>query len=239
MYWTSSLRFTAVAVVAAVISASPAAQDITSKDLLDGLANPSRWLTYSGTYDGQRFSPLTEITPANAGQLSARWTFQTGISGHKFEATPVVVDGTLYVTGPLNHAWAIEGKTGKQLWHYQRSLPAADQLKVCCGMVNRGFAVYHDRLFMATLDAHLVALDMKTGNPLWDVPIADYHQGYASTVAPLVVKDKVIVGIAGGEYAIRGFMDAYDPQTGNRLWRFYTVPAKGEKGSEKIGRAHV
>jgi alcohol dehydrogenase (cytochrome c) len=232
MYWTSSLRFTAVAVVAAAISASPAAQDITSKDLLDGLANPSRWLTYSGTYDGQRFSPLTEITPANAGQLSARWTFQTGISGHKFEATPVVVDGTLYVTGPLNHAWAIEGKTGKQLWHYQRSLPPADQLKVCCGMVNRGFAVYHDRLFMATLDAHLVALDMKTGKPVWDVPIADYHQGYASTVAPLVVKDKVIVGIAGGEYAIRGFMDAYDPQTGNRLWRFYTVPAKAEKGSE-------
>src|SRR5262245_66479666 len=101
---------------------SLAAQGITSKDLLDGLSNPSRWLIYSGDYSGQRFSPLTQITPANASQLAAQWTFQTGVV-NKFEATTIVLDGVLYVTGPLNHAWAIDGRTGKQIWHYQRTLP--------------------------------------------------------------------------------------------------------------------
>src|SRR5436190_14073300 len=128
MHWTAVRRFAAVAAVTAAVGISVVAQDITSQDLLDGLANPSRWLTYSGTYDGQRYSPLTQITPANAGQLTAVWTFQTGIAGHHFETTPLVIDGILYVTGPLNHAWAIETKTGKQLWHYQRQLPAVDQL---------------------------------------------------------------------------------------------------------------
>ena len=98
------------------------AQDISNKDLLDGLANPSRWLTHSGDYTGQRFSPLTQITPANVGQLAAQWTFQTGVV-NKFEATPIVIDGVLYVTGSLNHAWAIDGRTGRQIWHYQRTFP--------------------------------------------------------------------------------------------------------------------
>ena len=205
------------------------AQSISNKDLLDGLANPSRWLTYSGDYSGRRHSPLTQITPANAGQLTAQWTFQTAVGG-KFEATPIVVDGVLYVTGPQNCAWAIDGRTGKEIWRYQRPVP--QDVKACCGLVNRGFAVYGDRLFMATLDAHLVALDMKTGKVVWDVEIADYKQGYASTPAPLIVKDKVIVGIAGGEFAIRGFLDAYDVNTGKRAWRFWTIPAPGEPGSE-------
>src|SRR5271154_2386330 len=133
----------ACAALAAIVTVH--AQDITNKDLLDGLANPARWLTHSGDYTGQRFSPLTQITPANAGRLSAQWSFQTNVV-NKFEATPIVIDGTLYVTGSLNHAWAIDGTTGKQIWHYQRTLP--EGLKVCCGLVNRGFAVYHDRLFM-------------------------------------------------------------------------------------------
>jgi alcohol dehydrogenase (cytochrome c) len=221
-------RLKAALSIAVAVSASLGAQNITSKDLLDGLANPARWLTHSGDYFGQRFSPLTQITPANADQLAAQWTFQTGVA-NKFEATPIVIDGTLYVTGALNHAWAIEGRTGKQLWHYQRKLP--EGLKVCCGMVNRGFAVYQDRLFMVTLDAHFVALEMKTGKVIFDVEMATVKDGFAGTGAPLVVHDKVIVGIAGGEYANRGFIDAYDPQTGARVWRFYTVPAPGEPGS--------
>jgi alcohol dehydrogenase (cytochrome c) len=130
----------------------------------------------------------------------------------------------------LNHAWAIDGATGKQLWHYQRRLP--DGLKVCCGLVNRGFAVLGDRLFMATLDAHLVALNMKDGTVIWDVELADYQQGYAATAAPLVVKGRLIVGIAGGEYANRGFLDAYNPADGKREWRFWTVPAPGETGAD-------
>ncbi|MGQ0736043.1 MAG: pyrroloquinoline quinone-dependent dehydrogenase [Acidobacteriota bacterium] len=205
------------------------AQGVTSQQLLEGLANPTRWLTYSGDYSGRRHSPLTEITPGNAARLAAQWTFQTGVAG-KFETTPIVIDGVLYATGPQNHAWAIDGRTGRQIWRYQRPVP--QDVRACCGLVNRGFGVLGDRLYLATLDAHLVALDMKTGKVVWDVEIADYRQGYASTPAPLIVDDKVIVGIAGGEFAIRGFLDAYDAKTGARVWRFWTIPAPGEPGSE-------
>jgi len=224
--WTT-LTFAALAG-----SLSLAAQEITSKDLLGGLANPARWLTYSGDYSGQRHSPLTQITSANANRLTTQWTFQTGISGHKFEATPIVIDGTMYVTGPEDNAWAVDARTGKQLWSYTRQLPPWTDLRICCGRVNRGFAVWGDRLLKTTLDAHLIALDRATGKVLWDVEMGDHLQGYASTVAPLVIGDKVIAGIAGGEFAIRGFLDAYDPRDGKRLWRFWTVPEPGQPGSE-------
>jgi alcohol dehydrogenase (cytochrome c) len=220
---------TAVAAFCVAAAATLSAQEITTKDIAAGLANSARWLTYSGDYTGQRFSPLTQISAANVEQLAAQWTFQTGVA-NKFEATPLVIDGTLYVTGPLNHAWALDGSSGRQLWHYQRTLPAT--LKVCCGMVNRGFAVYRDRLYMATLDAHLVALEMKSGKVIFDVEMETPERGFAGTGAPLVVKDKLIVGIAGGEFANRGFLDAYDPMTGQRIWRTYTIPAPGEKGSD-------
>ena len=205
------------------------AQQITTKDVSDGFANPARWLSYSGDYTGQRFSPLKQVSASNVEQLAAQWTFQTKVD-NKFEATPIVIDGTLYVTGPLNHAWALDGRTGRQIWHYQRTLPQT--LKVCCGMVNRGFAAFGDKLYMATLDAHLVALETKTGKVAWDIEMETAERGFAGTGAPLVVKDKLIVGIAGGEYANRGFIDAYDPADGKRLWRTFTIPAPGEKGSE-------
>ena len=225
--------------LAGVAAAYPVAQQIGTKDLLDGLANPSRWLVHSGDYTGKRHSPLTQITPANVGTLTPLWTFDTGLEAGratKFEATPVAIDGTLYVTGIYSNAWAINGRTGKQLWHYERQLP--NGLKVCCGPGNRGFAVYGDRLFMTTLDAHVVALDAKTGKPIWDVPLIDYRLGYASTVAPLVVKDKLIVGMAGGEFATRGFLDAYDLRDGKRIWRFYTIPAPGEPGGDTWPAGH-
>src|SRR5206468_10703054 len=161
-------------------------QEVTRQHLLDGLKNPGRWLMYSGDYMSQRHSPLTQITPANADQLTVQWTFQSGVLG-KFEATPIVIDGVLYVTGANNHAWALDARTGRRFWSYQRSLP--DRIPICCGMVNRGFAVYKDRLYMTTLDAHLVAMDMKTGSVIWDVEIDKYKRGYSGTVAPLVVKD--------------------------------------------------
>jgi alcohol dehydrogenase (cytochrome c) len=214
-------------------ASTPLAQQITNKDLRDGLKNPARWLVYSGDYNSTRHSPLAQITPANVGQLTTQWTFDTGVGAgpgviNKFEATPVVVDGVLYVTGINNHAWAIDGRTGKTIWHYQRQFPP--NMKVCCGPVNRGFAVLGDRLYMTTLDAHLMAFEMKTGAVVWDVPMIDYQLGYSSTVTPLVVKDKLIVGMAGGEYAMRGFLDAYDPQDGTRIWRFWTVPEPGQPG---------
>jgi alcohol dehydrogenase (cytochrome c) len=230
------MRFRTLPVLVVLLALAAAgqatAQQIGQQDLLSGLENPSRWLTYSGDYFGQRHSPLAQITTDNAAGLVAAWTFQTGIAGHKFESTPIVIDDVLYVTGPLNSAWAIDGRTGRQIWRYQRNLPPQSDLRVCCGMVNRGFAVYGDRLFMATLDAYLVALDRATGRVLWEVKLAEHLEGYASTVAPLIVNGKVIVGIAGGEYAIRGFLDAYDPEDGTQLWRFWTVPAPGEPGSE-------
>jgi alcohol dehydrogenase (cytochrome c) len=137
-----------------------------------------------------------------------------------------VIDGMIYATGPLNYAWAIDGRTGRRVWEYRRWQTMPTNLKVCCGLVNRGFAVYGDRLFMATLDAHLVALEMKTGKVIFDVEMETEERGFAGTGAPLIVKDKLIVGIAGGEYANRGFIDAYDPMTGNRLWRFSRFPRR-------------
>ncbi len=205
------------------------AQEITSNELLDGLKNPNRWLTYTGDYTGQRHSPLTEITPANVDQLRVQWAFQTGVLG-KFEATPVVIDEVMYITAQDNHAFALDARTGRRIWSYSRELP--EGLNICCGAVNRGFAVLGDKLFMSTLDSHLLALDMKTGNIVWDSIIDNHERGYTSTVAPLVVKDKVIVGIAGAEYGVRGFLDAFDAETGRRAWRFWAVPEPGAPGGE-------
>lgn len=213
-----------------VLSCSaPAYAQVTAARIRRAAAEPQNWLTYSGTYDGQRFSALKQITRENVAGLTAQWIFQSPTPG-KFEATPLVVDGVMYVTAQENHAYALDPRTGRAIWHYQRGLP--EKLRACCGRVNRGFAMLGDRLFLATLDAHVVALDSKTGNVLWDAEAADYSKGYSFTVAPLVVKNKVIVGISGGEYGIRGFIDAYDAETGKRAWRFYTIPAPGEPGSE-------
>jgi alcohol dehydrogenase (cytochrome c) len=204
---------------------------VTAAEILAGLpADGSHWLTFGGSYSNQRNSPLTQITPANVNRLLPQWTFQTGTLGN-FEATPLLRDNVLYVTGPQNVAWAIDARTGRQIWRYRRELPATG-LTACCGLVNRGFGMLGDKLFMTTLDAHLLALDMKTGAIVWDATLEDYKIGYASTIAPLVIKDKVIVGVAGGEFGIRGFIDAYDAQTGKRAWRFYTIPGPGEAGNK-------
>jgi alcohol dehydrogenase (cytochrome c) len=206
---------------------------VSDRDILDGLKNPERWLTYSGDYTGQRHSPLKQITPQNVAGLTHQWTFQTGTTtrGRGFEATPLLYDGVLYVTGSNNLAWALDARTGRPFWTYRRDLPA-DLTYGAQAPVNRGFAMLDHRLFMVTLDAHLLAFDRSTGRILWDIVLADYKIGYSATLAPLVVDGKVIVGISGGEYPTRGFLDAYDPQTGKRLWRFNTVPNPGEPGSE-------
>jgi len=203
---------------------------VTAQEILGGLTpDGSRWLTFGGNYSNQRHSPLTQITPANVNRLVPQWTFQTGSLGN-FETTSLFRDNVLYVTGPQNVAWSIDARTGRQIWRYRRELQP--NLTACCGLVNRGFGVLGDKLFMVTLDAHLLALDMRTGAIAWDVMMQDYRNGYASTIAPIVVKDKVIVGVAGGEFGIRGFIDAYEAQTGKRAWRFYTIPGPGEPGHE-------
>ena len=209
------------------------ALSITSQDLLGGLKNPARWLQYSGDYTGQRHSPLTQITPQNVSRLSPQWSFQadTLALSRGFEATPLIIDGVIYMTGSNGSAWAIDARTGRTFWRYRR--PNLPDLTAGAGYpVNRGFAVLGDRLFMATLDAHLIALDIKTGALLWDEAMVDYKTGYAATPAPLVVKDKVIIGSSGGENPTRGFITAFDAKTGKQLWRFYTIPNPGEKGSD-------
>jgi alcohol dehydrogenase (cytochrome c) len=197
--------------------------------LLKSAQEPQNWLTYSGDYKGWRYSGLKQINASNIGQLAVHWVFQTGILG-KFETTPLVIDGIMYVTGQDNLACALDARTGRLLWRYKHPLP--ERVLPCCGRVNRGFAALGNKVFLATLDAHVVALDAKTGNVVWDVVAEDYRKGYSFTLAPLAVKNKVIVGVSGGEYGIRGFIDAYDAETGQRAWRFYTVPGPGEPGNE-------
>jgi alcohol dehydrogenase (cytochrome c) len=210
---------------------------VGEKDLLGAATNNANWLMYGRTYDAHRYSPLAQINKKNVNRLIPVWTFQTGVLDG-FECTPLVIDGIMYITTPWNHAYAVDCKTGAQLWHYQKSLP--ENLALCCDAVNRGFAAWGDRLYMTTLDAHLVCLDRNTGEEIWDteVTIKDeegkeikqiYKLAYSATVAPLVIKDKVVMGISGAEYGIRGFIDAYDAKSGKRAWRFYTIPSPDDK----------
>lgn len=212
-----------------VLTCNSFAQNVTTSDLLTGLKNTSRWLTYSGDYTGQRHSPLEQITPTNVQKLAVQWIFQTETVG-KFEATPIVLDGFLYITGPDNRAWALDARTGREIWRHGENLPA--NIALCCGKVNRGFAVYGNKLYMSALDANLTALDMKTGSVVGGVNIDDHRKGYSATAAPLVVGNKIIVGISGADYGTRGFIDAFDANSGQRAWRLWTVPAPGEPGGE-------
>lgn len=205
------------------------AAEVTYDRLLRAGRDSGNWLTYSGTYSSQRHSALDQITRDNAGDLRLKWVYQLRTT-EKVETTPLVVDGVMYLTRPPNDVIALDTETGRPFWEYRRTLP--EPINVCCGRVNRGLAILGDRLFMGTVDAHLVALDAKTGSVVWDVEVADRRTGHAITNAPLALKDRIVTGIAGGEYGIRGFLDAYDPKTGKRLWRFWTVPEPGEPGNE-------
>jgi alcohol dehydrogenase (cytochrome c) len=218
-----------VLLIGLLLTGTSARSQVSYERLRDAAQEPQNWLTYSGNYSSWRYSALDQIHIRNVHRLSLNWAFQVADVG-QFETTPVVVDGVLYGTGQNNRAFALDARTGRAIWRYQRNLP--QKLQPCCGMVNRGFAILGNRLFMATLDAHIIALDTKTGNLLWDTTAADYHQAYTFTVAPLAVKNKVIVGVSGGEYGVRGFIDAYDADTGRRLWRFDTVPGPEQPGHD-------
>ena len=201
---------------------------VTSIGCSSAAAEPQNWLTYSGGYFSQRHSPLGQITPANVKNLELKWVYQAPVVG-TWQATPLVVDGVMYVTQRPNDVVALDAKTGRAFWIY-RHMPSPDQ-RACCGANNRGLAILGDTLFMGTLDAQLVADHAKTGRPLWNMQVADSSL-VAVTLAPLVVKDKVIVGVGGGECGIRGFIAAYDAKTGKEAWRFYTIPGPGEPGHE-------
>ncbi|MFN7997580.1 MAG: PQQ-binding-like beta-propeller repeat protein [Bryobacteraceae bacterium] len=191
--------------------------------LLGAGADSDNWLMYGRDYGNQRFSALQAIRRDNVRNLAPVWSFQTGVPDG-LEATPLYADGVIFLTTSWNHVFAIDARTGAELWHYRRHLP--QKMTYCCGPVNRGPAISGDKLYLGTLDAHLVAMDARTGRVRWDAEIGRVSDNLSATSPPLVVDDKVIVGMAGGDYQSRGFIDAYQAETGERLWRFYTAEAQ-------------
>ncbi len=216
-----------VVVAAAAMSLNGQGLPVTFERLLNSDKELGNWLMYSRTYNGWRFSPLDQVNTENVNRLKVKWLFQ-GRHQEKFETTPLVVDGIMYLTRPENDIFALDAETGRTLWTYSHRNPP--RTFTCCGRVNRGLAILGDRLFMNTLDMHVVAVDAKSGRELWKTKMFDHTAagGYAATGAPLVVKDKLIVGMAGGEKGVSGFLDAYDTATGKRVWRFHTIPQPGE-----------
>jgi PQQ-dependent dehydrogenase (methanol/ethanol family) len=205
-------------------------------DLVNAGSQGNNWLVYGGDLGQMRHSPNDQINTKNVKGLHLKWIFQTGVLG-SFENTPIVENGVMYVTTPYNHVFAVDAKTGTQLWHYEHKLGTTI---ICCGPNNRGVAVTDKNVIFATLDAMLVALDKKTGKVAWETQIADPEFGYSETEAPTIYKDKIIIGISGGEYGIRGFISAYDSASGKLVWRTHTIPtpdeaaADGAKGWEGV-----
>jgi PQQ-dependent dehydrogenase (methanol/ethanol family) len=202
---------------------------LTSERIANSQAEPQNWLSYWGDVQGRHYSSLSQIDTSNVRQLQARWAVPMPGNGI-VEAVPLVVDGVMYTTGAPGQVFALDARTGRQVWRYQRTQKVVNPYE--SNRVNRGVAVLGNRVFAGTLDGALIALDLRTGALLWELQVADTLQGYSITSAPLVVKDKIVTGVAGGEYGIRGFVDAYDPASGNRLWRFYTIPGPGEFGHD-------
>jgi alcohol dehydrogenase (cytochrome c) len=219
------------ALVLLLVAAPALFAQVRTEQLIRAAQEPNNWLTYSGTYYSQRYSTLNQITPANVKNLQMRWTLQVK-SLEKFEATPLVVDGRMYLTQAPNDVLALDATSGRVFWQYSHE--PSPKARLCCGIVNRGLAILGDTLFMGTIDGRLLAIDAHSGKPVWsaDVNGADPATGYSITLAPLVVKDKVLIGAAGGEYGIRGFIAAFDAKTGKESWRFYTIPGPGEPGNE-------
>ena len=218
-----------VIVVAGVLAALAAAAEyapVTDARLTNPA--PENWLMYRRTYDSQGYSPLDQINAENVAGLKPLWTFSTGMrEGH--QAPPVVNDGAMFVTTPNNHLLALDAASGKQRWRYQRDLPEdLSQMHP----TNRGVALYGKLVFMATADCYLVALDATTGDVVWEAEVEDYGRGYYMTLAPLAAEGKVMVGVSGGEFGIRGFVAAFDAASGEPAWKAYTIPSPGEPGSE-------
>jgi len=230
----SVLRAAGAAVLAGVFMAGAAAQaggidgyrSVTQARLSN--PEPYKWLMYRGNYQGWGYSSLAEINSGNVGKLTPVWSFSTGVTeGH--QSPPMVNDGVMFVTTPQNQVIALDAATGNPYWRYQKEIPEElFQLHP----TNRGVGLYEDKVFVATTDCFLVALDAKTGKVKWQTAVEDYKKGYYLTLAPLTVEGLAIVGVSGGEYGIRGFIAAYDVNTGKQVWKRYTIPGPGEPGHD-------
>lgn len=207
----------------------PSLTPVTWERLLNAADEPENWLMYNGTLDSQRFSGLEQIHNRNVGGLQLKWAYQLP-EIDRAETVPLVVDGVMFVTEAPSNVVALDAETGRQYWRYNHELP--DDLRICCGRNNRGVAILGETLYMSTLDAKLAAIDARTGNLIWAKEVAPYQSGYSKTAAPLIVKDQVVTGIAGGEFGIRGFLDSYDAATGDLNWRTNTIPGPDEPGNQ-------
>ena len=226
------LRSSSLLVLASLVAIPLAAQDgpayrsVTKERLTS--PEPGNWLTYRRTYDGWGYSPLDQIDTSNVGALQPAWTFSTSVNeGH--QAPPIVNDGVMFLTTPGAQVLALDARRGDLLWRYRRELPEDLQQM---HPTNRGVALWGDRVYAATVDAVLLAFDAKTGEIAWETAVEDYGRGYYMTLAPLAVDGKIMVGVSGGEWGIRGFVAAYDAQTGKELWKTFTIPGPGEKGND-------
>jgi alcohol dehydrogenase (cytochrome c) len=200
---------------------APAIPTVSQAMLNNAAKDSKNFLATNGNYDQTRFHPADKITAKNVKGLHVAWIFQTDVR-ESTETSPIIVNGVMYVTTSFDHVYALNAKTGEQIWHYKHDMGPITVY--CCGPNNRGAAVYNDKVYLATLDAKLVALDAKTGKPVWSQQIADPSLGYSETMAPTVVDGKVLIGTNGGEYGIRGFVKAFDANDGKLLWTFNTIP---------------
>lgn len=207
----------------------PNYSEVTDARLLN--PEPQNWLIYKGGYSQQAYSPLDQITPENVSNLVPVWSYSTGVTG-AHEGAPVVNDGIMFATGAYSTLFVMDAATGQVLWSYARDLPSDVYPVICCGLDNRGVALYGNNVYMTTLDAHLLAFDVATGKMVWDTTVADYTKGYAMTMAPLAVNGKILVGIAGGEYGVRGFVQAFDAATGDSVWQTFTTAAPDQPGGD-------
>ena len=213
-------------------ASQPIAGGVSYQRLINARSEPHNWLMYWGNYQGTHYSPLSQITPNNARQLKTAWSFPILGGNSVLEGTPIVVDGVMYTTGSGNPATvtALDARSGRQIWRWTRQQKVVNPYEI--NPFARGVAILGNRIFVGTLDGWLIALDARTGNSLWEIPVVDTMEGSSITSPPLAIKDMVITGMTGGEYATRGFLDAYDAATGKRKWRFYTIPGPGEFGND-------
>lgn len=213
----------------ALFSSASIAQNVTTEILENAQDYSDRWVTYGKNYGAWRYMPDAQINRDTVANLRPVWIKQNGVTGGAYEVTALVNDGRMYLTTANSHLIVVDPLTGDELWRYDHDFENVD---LCCGPHNRGVGLHEDKVFWGTLDAHLLAFDAATGIQLWDAEVGDHRESFSVTGAPLVVKDMVLIGVGGGEYGIRGYIDAYDVNTGERRWRFYTTPAEGEPGNE-------
>ncbi len=225
----SKIKLLYICFIAGLFVSGQVGAQVPYDRIVNATAEPENWLTYNGDYMSQRYSRLDQITPDNVTNLELKWILQNQVFG-AWQSNPIIVDGVMYVTERPNSVMAVDASTGRVFWKFRHT--PSENARVCCGANNRGVAVLDDRVFMGTLDARLIALDRINGQPLWNAEVADVNLAYSVTMAPLVVKDKIIVGVGGGEYGIRGYVAAFDAETGEQAWKTYTIPGPGEPGHD-------